>query len=106
MKYILESVEFDIYQNEFLMKKITEWLSSIWRKIGSYSDELIFEFFIEVTNKFGLDIAKIIYLNYDLDELKYWSTNRPEYENGVNTKRFIKQFVIIRPQIEQMLGTE
>ena len=103
MKYLIESAQFENYQNELLLKNIADWIASLWNTISSYSQDLIFDFFTQVEEELGLDMARIIFLKYDVADLKYWSVERPDYENGVSSKKLITNYLNIRPVVENIM---
>jgi len=92
---------YDLHSTE--LYQMEKWIKSVWDRLENVDEEELPEFFEDVENTCGEDVAKIIDGTFTADHLHYYQTGSTVATGGIDTGEFIKNFDNIKNDVEEIL---
>lgn len=101
-EFIKEGVR--VEKNIAELEYISKWIENIWVKIGRLEEEDLSNFFGEISDGLGENVAEIIDGRFSADKLHYYQSGSTLGSGGIDTGDFINNFENIEDDVETILS--
>ena len=104
MKYLKNFENHDKVYDLSDLYPMSKWIENLWERIENIDDSKISNFFTEIEDTCGEDVAEIIDGMYTPDKLHYHQNGRTVVVGGIDTGDFIENFDEYKSQIEEIIN--